>query len=237
MEPTAQTKPVITETVPKTWPGAFGAYQHSKLAVKTNLGAYIWLLVISIVASFIPNLFAGKNGEMTPMYIAVQLLAAALSLILSAATVYLMIKNIKQQKVDVNEALSAGIAKFLPFLLLCIVLVVLLSISLLLLVVPFFLVLPRVYLAPYYLFDRDLSPMEAIKASWAETAGHVGKVWGIIGVNILIALLVVTIIGIPFAIYFGVLYSAADAVLYFWRKDHAAKAEPKATGPILKAKA
>lgn len=235
----AQAKPVVTETVPKTWPGAFGVYPHSKLAVMTNLGTLIWLIVLSGVASLLPNLFASKNGEWNPLYAAMQVLSIVLSILLTGAMTYLMIQNIKKKKVDVNEALSAGVAKFVPLFVQCVVLAVLLMISLLLFVIPFFFVLPRVFLAPYYLFDRDLSPIDAIKASWEETAGHASKVWGIIGVNILIALLVATIIGIPLAIYFGVLYNAAEAVLYFWRKNHGHVATTGPTapaGPILKKK-
>jgi hypothetical protein len=56
--------------------------------------------------------------------------------------------------------------------------------------------------------------LDSIRASWDKTNGHVGKVYGIVGVNILMALLVITIIGIPVAIYLLVAYSAAFAYLY-----------------------
>ena len=232
----ATTKPAVTETVPKVWPGAFGAYQHSKLAIQTNLGSFIGLIALTIVTSLIPSFFTNKDGDVNPLAIIMQLLSSALSILLSGAITYLMIKNVKREKTELNEALNAGVNKFVPFLLQCFLMGLILVVSLLFFIVPFFFVMPRLYLAPYYLFDRDLSAVDSLKASWEETKGHAGKVWGILGLNLLIALLVVTIVGIPFAIYFAVMYSAADAVLYFWRKDHA-KAASKQMGPILNAKA
>jgi hypothetical protein len=59
-----------------------------------------------------------------------------------------------------------------------------------------------------------MSPIEAIKASWAATEHHISKVYGIIGVNILIALISITIIGILATIYFAVMYIAAVPILY-----------------------
>jgi hypothetical protein len=59
-----------------------------------------------------------------------------------------------------------------------------------------------------------MSPIEAIKASWDATEGHVGKVYGILGVNILILLPIITLIGVLATVYFGFMYYAATAVLY-----------------------
>jgi membrane-anchored glycerophosphoryl diester phosphodiesterase (GDPDase) len=93
---------------------------------------------------------------------------------------------------------------------------VVLSLSLLLFVIPFFFVLPRLVLSPYYLVNQNLGPIAALKASWEKTKGHSGKVWGIIGVNILFVLLCVTIIGIPVALYLLFMYASASPVLYYW---------------------
>ncbi len=82
------------------------------------------------------------------------------------------------------------------------------------LIIPFFIVAPRIALSPYFLIDKNMGPIEALKASWAITQGHAGKVWGIIGANIAFALLILTLIGIPVAIYLLFMYSAALAVLY-----------------------
>ena len=56
--------------------------------------------------------------------------------------------------------------------------------------------------------------MDALKASWNTTEGNVGKVYGIVGVYIVFSLLFITIIGIPFALYFFVMYAASTTVYY-----------------------
>jgi uncharacterized membrane protein len=78
------------------------------------------------------------------------------------------------------------------------------------------LIVPGIYFAlklsfaSYYLVDKNCSVMEAYKASWDATKGNLGKIWGLVGVNILFAILCVVLIGI----YFTVMYSAAFAALY-----------------------
>ena len=74
--------------------------------------------------------------------------------------------------------------------------------------------LPRLTLVNYFLVDKGLEPMEAFKASWHATEGHAMQAWGIILANVAMALLMVTIVGIPFAFYFLFMYSAAFAVFY-----------------------
>jgi hypothetical protein len=56
--------------------------------------------------------------------------------------------------------------------------------------------------------------LDAYKASWDQTKGHSGMIWNIYGAGFAMALLMITIIGIPFAIYFLIMYSAALAVAY-----------------------
>lgn len=62
--------------------------------------------------------------------------------------------------------------------------------------------------------------LDAYKASWAATRGHAMKVWGIAGVNCLMLLPVITIIGIPVSLYLLFMYSAANAVLYAYPLKH-----------------
>ena len=86
--------------------------------------------------------------------------------------------------------------------------------SILLFLIPAFFVIPRLLFAPYLVIDKNMGGVDAVQASWNMSKGHIGKVYGIIGLTLAITLLSITIIGIPFAIYFTVMYSAAFAVLY-----------------------
>jgi membrane-anchored glycerophosphoryl diester phosphodiesterase (GDPDase) len=107
-----------------------------------------------------------------------------------------------------------------------VIITLLLAIAFVLLVVPFFFVLPRLVLAPYFLVDQKLGPIVATRRSWQATKGHAGKIWGIIGASLAMALLAVTIIGIPFAIYFLFMYGAASALAYDFVAKQTALTQP-----------
>jgi hypothetical protein len=213
------------ETVPPTppeWPGAFGVYKYSKAAVQVNL----WAIVIIWVANAVVD--GGINGVSRPGGSLASLVLGALA---TAALSLLYLAGIRRQKVSVEDALSKAVKFWLSMILLEIVIGVSLMVSLILLIVPFFFVLPRVVLAPYFLVDKGLGVVDAFKASWDTTKGHALKVWGIIGATVLMALLMITIIGIPFSIYFLIMYSAAAAVLYEMIKDSAPTPAPAAEAP------
>ncbi len=90
------------------------------------------------------------------------------------------------------------------------------ALSFALLIIPFFIVAPRIFLAALYLIDKNMGPVESIKASWNDTRGHLGKIYGIFGVLILMALPIFTLIGIPVSLYLFFMYQASSAILYLY---------------------
>lgn len=217
--PAAATSSAIP-SVPATWPGAFGLFKHSKKAVKQNLGTLVVIWIISILASIVLDTMLKRPGS-AASYVVDSLFAAAFALTYLA--------GIRGQAVSTGEALNKALPFWLKMIGLNILVVLSIVGSLLLLIIPFFFVLPRLVLANYFLVDQNMGVIDAYKASWATTKGHVGNVWGIIGVTILMALAAVTIIGIPFAIYWLIMYSASFAILYeFLHKSKPAAAVPAA---------
>jgi hypothetical protein len=203
----AQASPaaVPLETVPASWPGAFGIYKYSRDAVKVNLVTIVVLYIVSVVLQAIIKKALGNPGS---------IIAALVGVLFAISILLAQIAGVRRQKMEIGDSLSKSLPLFLKYLGLYIIVALSLVVSLLLLVIPFFFVLPRLVLASYYLVDRNQGIMEAYKSSWDASKGHSLKVWGIIGVGILMALLMVTIIGIPVAIYLLIMYSAAFAVLY-----------------------
>lgn len=86
----------------------------------------------------------------------------------------------------------------------------------LILLIPFAIVAPKLSLSLMYAVDKDMTFQEALATSWKNTRGHFGKIYGIIGVSMLIGLIAITIIGIPVAIYLGIMYGAAMSILYIF---------------------
>lgn len=210
--------------VPETWPGAFGAYKHSRDAVKRNLMTLIVLWLITIIVSGLT--------EWLKLGIAGQLISFIISSLLTVSLTYVYLAGVRGQQLPIGEAIT----KSWPLLLKMIGLIILVSLllmgSLLLLIIPFFFVLPRVMLAEYFLVDKNMAIIDALKASWEASKGHAGKIWGIIGASIVMVLPALTIIGIPVAIYLILMYSAAYAVFYeYLHKSPTAAASPAAPTP------
>lgn len=196
-----------------TWPGGFGIYKASKEAMKTNLWTYIAVILLGMAFSIVPDLF-NEGSLSTFASLLLNIVTFVISMLLAVAGVVILLKNVAHEKISIDESISKSFPFVINYLILNIVTGVLIFLSILALIIPVFFVLPRLILAGYFLIDKQMGPLEAISASWNATKGHVGKVYGTIGVFILIALLCITIVGIPFAIYFFIMYSAAQTLLY-----------------------
>lgn len=210
--------------VPQAWPGAFGAYKYSRDAVKFNLGTIIGLILASLAISLLlgGRSNAAKNG--------LSLVADLINVWFSAALVVTFLAGVRSTKIGFGDALKRGGNLYLKYLGLSIATALVLFVSFILLIVPFFFVLPRVALAGYFVADKNMGPIEALKASWAQTKGHSSKVWGIIGATIAMAILIVVLVGI----YFLVMYSAAYALLYVYLQNNSTVTEETvpATNPV-----
>lgn len=208
MEQTDQ-KPVRTESLPRIpaeWPGAFGLYKYSKAAVMHNFGIVLalWICVIAI-GILLDGWMRSSWGRV---------LGEVASAIISAMLAQFYLAGARAQRLTADEALVNRFTVVLRYILTAIVMDVVLLLSLILLVIPFFFVLPRVVLAPYFTIDKKLGPIAAIRVSWQATKGHAGNIWNIVLATVAMLLLCITIIGIPFAAYFLLMYSAVWAVMY-----------------------
>lgn len=219
------------ETIPSTWPGAFGLYKFSRNAMRVNIGTYVAVFLLSLVVGSIPM----SVDQNSPAYYLLSIATNIVAVWFEAATILIVLQSVRQHKISLNDSLQQGLAMFGKYFLQSLLMGLIAIGSILCFIVPAFIILPRLSLAQYYLFDKNMGIVESIKASWEATRGHVGKVWGIIGATMAMMLLMITIIGIPVSIYFLVMYSAANAILYFWLVKHGADLDSAKTalgGPI-----
>jgi hypothetical protein len=215
-------------SLPDSWPGGFGAYKYSRDVVRTNMGTVAGLIVLSLVVSL---LFGGRS---TSHPNGLSIISDLVNVWVNAALVITFLAGIKSTKIDFVDSLKQGGSLFLKFLGLSILSSIILIVSFLALIVPFFFVMPRIILAPYFMVDRNLGPIEALKASWNETKDHSGKVWGIVGAALVMAILVIVLIGI----YFLIMYSAVLAVLYaYLQKNKSSEAPVAVAAPVPEAPA
>lgn len=204
-QPAATVTTATTETVPATWPGAWGLYKYSKNVIVKNWALLLGLYIVEFALAIILMKLIGSVGR---------IIADVINVVLSVVMLQLYLAGIAGQKLSFDEAFSkltpALVGKYFVNSVLY---GLALAVSFVLLIVPFFFVLPRLVLSQYFVIE-GAGPIEGLKKSWEATKGHVGKVWGIIGATIAMGILFVTIIGIPFALYFLFMYSAAFALLY-----------------------
>lgn len=223
-----QTTSSPDEPVPSVWPGGFGVYKHSKAAVMYNIGTFVGLIGFSILASVASSFVSGDRSisldggnsfHTSGTGWLINVLVQLVSIWLSAAIAYALIVSVKRRTISLSESLREGGTIFLPFLGLSLLTGLIAVASVLFFIIPAFFIIPRLMLAQYFLIEGKLGIVDSLSASWNATKGNVGKVWGIFGVSLLFGLLFLTFIGIPFAIYFIVMYQAAFAVLYMYLKQ------------------
>jgi hypothetical protein len=212
----AETTTDSTKTLkPMTsWLGGFGIYKYSKAAVLLCLGTLVILWLISIVANGVVGaIFNGNNSSAGLMLIG-RLATLFIGSLVGVAFVHTVLSAVRGKRVEVGDALSVGLSLWVKAILLNLLVGITVGVAFLLLIIPGLIVWPRLVLAQYFLVDQKLGVMDSFKASWNATQGHSAKVWGILGVGILMVIPSITIIGILLTIYWLVLYSASLAVLY-----------------------
>lgn len=201
-------------SVPKEWPGAFRLFKFSKAAIGYNIWTIIGLFVLSIALSLAVSALFPADSEGNQSLFA-RLIDYLLGTVVSIAMAVTLLASVRREKVSFADAFSrVKPMLYVKYIGLSIVLGITYTLSLLALIVPFFFVAPRLSVALYYLVDTNASITDAFKASWRDTKGNVGKVYGIVGVNILIVLTAILIITIPLTIFLAVAYSAAFVLLY-----------------------
>ncbi len=206
-----QVKSTPNELIPKTWPGGFKLYEYSRKTIKFNLR----LLVTGFVVYFALDTLQGSvfdDGLSS-------LLSWVLGTVLTVFMIKIFIAGTKGKTIAFADTYSKDIVLYARIFVASFLQLVGIALSILLLVVPVIYVLPRLAFVTYYIIDKDMAVADALKASWASGGTVMRYVWEIVGVSLLIALLFLTIVGIPFAIYFFVMYSAATAILYQMLKN------------------
>lgn len=197
------------QTTSDVWPGAFGLYNTSKAAIKLNWVPLLLLVLASLIISALGDIFF--KGD---IQIVGDIISFIFSSLVSVSIYIVTLAGVRGKKVILGNVIKDSLPYWVPMILLTLLLIVISIVSFLVLIVPFFLIFPRLVLATYYLVDKNLDPIDSLKASWAATDGQLINIYGIIGANLAMALLIFTIVGIPFAFYFLFMYSAATALLY-----------------------
>ena len=203
--------------VPATWPGAFGVYKHSKKSVMLNLLPLLAIFFASYLASFAIGIIFNIIPRIG--YSLGQIVSEVVAIFFTIAIYKTLLSSVKGKTVDPVETVKLSPPYFVKVFLASLLVGLIAVASFIAFIIPFFFIAPRLINVTYYIVDKDFGVMDALKASWNSTDKNVGKVYGIIGAYIAYSLLFITIIGIPFAIYFLVMYSAAPTIFYEYTSE------------------
>lgn len=201
------------QNISSDWPCAFKIYSISKAAVKYNRNLIIGLMALAAFVE-IAYVVYSEHSKTSFSNSAVYYLVEFILIIFQYMILYVILQGSKANKINLDQTLTVIFKKVINIIVCSFILSIIFLASIILLIIPAFFIIPRIYLAVYYVIDKDMDPISAIKTCWHDTRNNVLKLYEILGVNILILILALTIVGIPFAIYFGFYYYGASTVYY-----------------------
>ncbi len=208
-------------------PGAFELFKPSTRVIMDNLAAFLLLLgiplVLSLVGEFVHAMQSNVNGGLSfnGSFLTLGLIGIIADLLVAPGVILLQVNGVRRKTLSAGDAVTRGLHFFWRLLGLGIVMSFALLFALLLFIVPFFILLPRVIMAPYFLIDQDMGVFDSLRASNAAYKRY-HRIWGILGVAVLLYLpSIIPVIGSIASTCLSFLYQPALAFRYeqFKRMD------------------
>lgn len=205
--------------------GALDLFKPSKQAVLKNLTVFLLIIFLPGFLTYLGDLVNGQSSFTFNTYFKsaesdnsaglFYLLGGLLGILLLPAGSYLELLASKGKDLSVSEAINGSLKYFWRIIGLVIVSIIIIALGFLLLIVPGLIAIQRLFLAPYFLINQDLSIKEALRASSEASKNHAGAIWGIIGVFILLSLTgFIPLVGGILSGILITLYSCAPAMRY-----------------------
>lgn len=195
-------------TVEVPLPTVGDAYAHGwKQFIKYFLELFLISIIVIIVTAPLGGLGAVTNGHGPAIMFLVfflQLFVLAYALLFLApidyGASYAFLKGVRNEKVEIRDMFS-GFENYLNVVLANILTGFLIGIGFFFLIIPGIIIACRLAFVRYLVIDRQLDPIDAIKASWRMTKGHGWKIFlmGLLAIPIVIAGLICLLVGIIFA--------------------------------------
>lgn len=147
------------------------------------------------------------------------ILAAVWAIVTYPAFTYLQARAIHGDRPTVMESFRKGLPRLLPLILMSLLAGLLIVLGLIALIIPGLILIRGFMLAPYYVVDKGMGPVEALKQSYKDSTPVSAFIWGVIGVELAFALVgglfaAIPVIGQLIALAFSYPYIFAPALRY-----------------------
>jgi len=158
---------------------------------QVNFGLMSIMALILIIAGLLPALTMGRTLVWGSNF-----LAWIFGSLLGVGLIKVVLKIYHNQQGTFDDFLSPTLRQFLDYLLVSLLLMLITGIGFILLVVPGVIFSLKYQFAPFLILDKNLRPWAAIKASGRLTRGHLGVLFGLWIMSILIILAGAAVFGV-----------------------------------------
>jgi len=160
----------------------------------------ISIVGIVLVGVYDPNqTFTLDEKSVTGLALAV--FGSVWSLLAYPGLIRMQLEAVAGKQPDAWVCFKKGLSKVIPFVIMALLAALAISFGLLLFIVPGLILIRGFMLSAYYLIDKNLEPVAALKQCFAESKHHAGYIWGTLGVGIVFNMLSSSVGRIPVAGY------------------------------------
>lgn len=184
--------------------------------VKNNFWQIIYLSFIPGLLLFMGLTLLGEDPRQTPatqlgIGVLIAFTGGIWAMIVYPGYLYMQVKALEGKDISAWESIKFGLPRLPAVIAMSFVGAVLIILGFFALIVPGLLLIRGFVLAPYYVVDQKLGPIEALKKSYRDSVPVSGWIWGLIGVQIVIGIVASALGRLPFI---GFLLSLGLSYLY-----------------------
>lgn len=201
-------------------PDAFSLFKPSWAAFRRNMDTFVLQLLfpfgLVLLTVLLFNWMTEVDTALAGTLTIIAGVAALVSFILMTTTLIITeLHSVKERRVSFEQVFKEGL-HYAPRLIgLLVICAIVITVGFILLIVPGLFAVQRLLLAPYFLVDKNMRIMEALKASVAAGKKHSSAVWGVAGIVIAINVIgVIPIVGWAASAVLTVAYLCAPAIRY-----------------------
>ena len=213
----------VTGPTTKPFLGAFDLFKPSVQGIVLNIKTFVLLIVSAVApaAAAVPLAFVAGSADIEFLKSAAIVLSALLGLATLALLFMVMpalfvvqLQSVRGHVIQPMVAFRKGLKHFWRFYGVTILQLIILTLAFVALIVPYFFMLRRYILVQYYVIDRNMGVMDALRLCATDSLTYRSPLWGLVGVTVLLSLaggipIISLVIWIP-----TLLYALAPAVRY-----------------------